>query len=240
MEKIKTTQLCKALLLNAKYTDSAHFVSKTKVGEETFAKWQKALKILCHNGFEYYKGLEEFAEDSDRQTNLGKEVYSALKDVLSLVGKIPTADGKAESKINSAILFYDVIRCAVKDDGKKEVSSLVKAREEKATAMKEYRKNCLTDDGFVKNGLQQSYIDSHKKAIETAQAKIEKLLSVANNSVYSTTEVKSSAFAKKFEIALRKQMTKQYSWTSAEVKAEAKALADKRKSNRGKANKTEK
>lgn len=240
MEKIKTTQICKKLLLNAKYTDSAHFVNKTSVGEETFAKWQKALKTLCHNGFEYYKGLEDFAEDNDKISALEKDVYSALKDVLAIVGKIPTADGKAESKVNSAILFVDVLRCAVKDDGKKEVKSLVKAREDKASAMKEYRKNCLTDDGIVKNGLQQSYIDKHTKAIKDAQSRIEKLLSVANNSVYATLENKPSAFAKKFEIALRKQMLKQYNWTVAEVKAEEKSIADKRKSNRGKANKTEK
>lgn len=232
MEKIKTTTLCKKLLINAKYTDSTHFVNKTSVGEEVFSNWQKALKNLSHCGFEYYKGLEDLADDTDKISILEKEVYSALKEVLSLVGKVPTADGKAESKINSSILFVDVLRCAVKDDGRQEVKALVKAREDKANAMKEYRKNCLTDDGIVKNGLTQAYIDQHSKAITDAQSRIEKLLSVANNSVYATTENKLSAFAKKFEIALRKQITKQYNWSSAEVKAEEKALKDKRKSNR--------
>lgn len=232
--KVKVTTLGKNLLLNAQYTDKSHFIGKS-IGEKTFAEWQKALKDLKHNAFEYYEAL---AEERENIADFEKSVYTSIKALLSIVGEVPTKeDETVTSKINSSVLFFDSVKLAVKEDSKVEVNKLVKAREALRQAKMEYRKNCLTEDGIVKNGLTEAYITKYAEAIKTATAEVEKLLKVKGNSVFGTEEVKLGTFAKKFEICLRKAMLKQYHWTVKEVKQTEQKQKQTRKANRNKADK---
>lgn len=228
---IKTTTLCKQLLNNALYTTKEHYIGKS-IGENIYKEWQKALADLKTNSFQYYEAL---ANERENLEVFEKSVYTSIKNLLTLVGTVPCKEDKTvSSKINSAILFQDAINLSVKLDSKVEISKLVSARENLRLAKKEYRDNCLTDNGFVKQGLNQNYIDSFTSTIEKCQAEINKLLQVKGNSVFGTSEVKLSTFAKKFEIQLRKAMLKQYNFTVAEVKAKKQAQKQERKANRSK------
>ena len=227
-----TTTLCKTLLLNASYTTNNKFVGKS-AGETVYKNWIDSLKELKHNSFLYYEAL---ANERANIADFEKDVYTSIKKVLAVVGDIPTKDNPTvKTKINSKILFADSVAFAVKTDSKIEVKKLTTAREQKKQAVKAYRDNCLTKDGIPKNGLNADYVKSFETAITTAQAEIDKLLKIANNSVYGTTEVSISTFAKKFEIQLRKQMLKQYHFTVKEAKEQKQALKTERKKNRKKA-----
>lgn len=226
---VKTSTLCKALINNAKFTDSTHFINKTSIGETTFKKWLECLKDVSNKSFLYYEAI---AENRENIETFEKAVYTSIKNLLALVGKVPTIDGKAETTVNSSILFYDAIRLAIKDDAKIEVKALMDAREAKKKAQKEYRENCLTSDGIVKNGLTESYINSFAKPITEAQTKIDTLLKKANASVFGTTEQKPTVFNKKFEIALRKAILNQYHWTVKEANKAKEEAKQTRKANR--------
>lgn len=236
--KAKTTTLCKNLLINAEYTTNDRFIGKS-IGESIFKSWIEALTDLKKTAFQYYEAVATERAEADIEV-FEKTVYSALKNVLSLVGEIPTKENaEVTSKINSSILFIDAVNLAVKLDSKVEVKKLVTAREQLRLAKKEYRENCLTENGIVKSGLKAEYIATFDNAIKTAQAEVDKLLTVKGNSVYGTSEVKISTFAKKFEIQLRKQMLKQYNFTVAEVKEQKQKQKQTRKANRSTKAKTE-
>lgn len=232
--KTKVTTLCKNLLINAEYTTNDRFIGKS-IGESIFKNWLEALKDLKAASYQYYEAVATERAETDIEV-FEKSVYTALKNLLSLVGEIPTKENaEVTSKINSAILFMDAVNLAVKLDSKVEIKKLVTARENLRIAKKEYRDNCLTENGVVKSGLNQAYIDNFDNAIKAAQTEVDKLLTVKGNSVFGTSEVKLSTFAKKFEIQLRKQMLKQYNFTVAEVKEQKTKQKQTRKANRSKA-----
>ena len=229
--KIKTTTLCKNLLINAEYTTNDRFIGKS-IGEAIFKNWLEALKDIKQTAFQYYEAIATERAEADLQV-FEKSVYTAIKNLLSLVGDIPTRENaEVTSRINSAVLFIDAVNLAVKLDSKVEVKKLVNAREQLRIAKKEYRANCLNDNGIVKSGLNAEYIATFENAIKTAQSEVEKLLSVKGNSVFGTSEVKLSTFAKKFEVQLRKQMLKQYNFSVAEVKEQKQKQKQTRKANR--------
>lgn len=230
-KKVTTSIFCRQLLNNAKYTDNNHFISKTQVGDENFKQWLEKLAEVKHNAFLYYEAL---ANEKDTEA-CEKAVYTSLKSIIALIGEIPTSDGKESTKINSAVLFNNAVTLAVKLDSKIEVKKLVEARDNLRLAKKNYRENCLTDKGFVKNGLSADYVKAFTDSIEKYQKEVDNLLSKANNSVFGTSEVKISTFAKKFEIQLRKEVTKKHGFTSAEAKAEKQKQKQTRKQNRSKA-----
>lgn len=225
----KTTTLCKVLLTNAKYTN--RFVGKSN-GEALFTSWINALKALKHSAFAYY--VAEAGEATEAViAEAEKAVYTEVKALLSLIGDIPTVDGKESTKLSAKVLFLDSVRLSVNDKAKQEIEALTKAREALRTAKAEYKKDCLTDEGFLKRGLEEAYIASKEQAIKEATAEVEKLLNKANASVFATAEVKTGTFAKAFEIALRKAMLKQYNFTAEQAKAEKEAKKAEREANRG-------
>lgn len=232
---IKASTLCKALLTNAKYTN--RFIGKSN-GEALFEKWIGSLKALKASAFAYYKAEAEQAEASVI-AEAEKAVYTDIRSLLSLVGDIPTADGKEATRLSAKVLFLDSITFAVNHKAKAEIEALCKAREALKTAKKDYKDNCLTADGFLKKGLNDDYIKAKEQAIKDANADIEKYLNKANASVFATAEVKIGTFAKHFEIALRKAMLVNYNFTAEQAKAEKEAKKQERKQNRGKAGKAE-
>lgn len=221
--------LCKALLSNAQFTTASHFIGKS-IGENIYSDWKKALTELKHNSFKYYVALVDEVPNIEEYKNT---VYTSIKNLLALVGEIPTADGKTKSKINSSVLFADAVSLAVKIDGKVEVSSVVNARQNLRTVKTDYKNSCFTKDGKLKKGITEEYLETFTLAIDTAQKTLDELLSVANYSVYGTKEQSFATFAKKFEIQLRKAMLKQYNFTAKEAKAEKDKLSQARKENRG-------
>jgi hypothetical protein len=229
-QEIKVTTLCKVLLQNAKYTN--RFVGKSH-GEALFNTWIGSLKTLKASAFAYYKAEAEQAEASVI-AEAEKALYTEIRSLLSLVGDIPTSDGKESTKLSAKVLFLDSIAFAVNHKAKQEIEALTKAREALKTAKKEYKDNCLTADGFLKKGLNDEYIKAREQAIKDANASIEKLLNKANASVFSTAEVKIGTFAKNFEIALRKAVSNQYHFTAEQAKAEKEAKKQEREANRGK------
>lgn len=230
VNQVKASTLCKVLLTNAKYTN--RFVGKSN-GEALFTNWINALKTLKTSAFAYYKAEAEQAEASVI-AEAEKAVYTEIKALISLIGDIPTADGKESTKLSAKVLFLDSIRFAINDKARIEIEALAKAREALKTAKKEYKDNCLTADGFLKKGLNEEYVKAKEEAIKEANANIEKLLNKANASIYATAEVKIGTFAKAFEIALRKAMLKQYNFTAEQAKAEKEAKKAEREANRGK------
>lgn len=240
-----TTILCKTLLHNAKFTTK--FVNKSTIGEENFKKWDSACNELRLKAFEYYKGLA--LANNEEVVTLEKEVYTSLKNVLALVGEVPTKDEKATSKIpcNSLVfdgevckgtLFNDVIAIAVNRVAKIEKQKLLDLRQDKKTIAKKYKEDCFNDNGTPKNGVNAELFASYQAQIDEKQAQIEKLLDIANNSIYGTTIAKKGKFLKEFEISLRKVVTQRHNFTVEEVKAEKEALKKTRKTNRAKTNKT--
>ena len=227
---VKTTTLCRVLLTNAKYSN--RFVGKSN-GEALFNNWISALKSLKASAFAYYKAEAE-GEEASVIAEAEKKVYTEIKSLLALVGDIPTADGKESTRLSAKVLFLDSIIFAVNHKARNEIEALAKAREGLKTAKKEYKDNCLTADGFLKKGLNEEYIKAKEEAIKTASAEVEKLLNKANASVFATAEVKIGTFAKHFEIALRKAMLHNYSFTSEQAKAEKEAKKKEREANRGK------
>lgn len=221
--------LCKALLNNAQFTTASHFIGKS-IGENIYSDWKKAITELKHNSFNYYVALADEVPEIEEYKN---KVYTSIKNLLALVGEIPTSDGKSKSKINSSVLFADSVALAVKIDSKVEVTSVINARQALRTAKTEYKNNCLTKDGKPKKGLTEEYVKGFTDTIDKAQKKLDDLLAVANYSVYGTKEQSFATFAKKFEIQLRKAMLKQYNFTAKEAKAEKDKLNQTRKENRG-------
>lgn len=228
--KTTTTTLCKNLINNASFTN--RFIGKS-IGESIYKKWIEALTEVKHNAFLYYEA-EATGRTEEQIEQAEKLVYTSIKNLLSLVGEIPTKDGQASTKINSSVLFLDSVRYAVNDNAKIEVEKLKKARQTKADLTKAYKKACLTDSGIVKNGLTEAYIASFTKPIDEANKQIEALLNKANNSVFGTEEAKISTFAKKFEIQLRKAIINQYNFTVKEANAQKQAQKQTRKANRSK------
>ena len=234
-QAVKVSTLCKVLLTNAKYSN--RFIGKSN-GEALFTAWINALKAVKASAFAYYKAEAEQAEASVI-AEAEKAVYTEIRSLLSLVGDIPTADGKESTRLSAKVLFLDSIAFAVNHKAKQEIEALAKAREALKTAKKEYKDNCLTADGFIKKGLNEEYIKAKEEAIKEANAGIEKLLNKANASIFSTAEVKIGTFAKHLEIALRKAMLHNYNFTAEQAKAEKEAKKQERKANRGKAGKAE-
>lgn len=240
----KTTVLCKALINNAKFTTK--FVNKTTLGEQGFKTWENACNDLRLKAFEYYKGLA--LATSDEIIALEKDVYSALKVVLGLVGEIPTKDEKTTSKIpcNSLVfdgdvckgtLFNDIIAIAVNRFAKIEKQKLLDLRQDKKTIMKKYKETCFNENGTPKNGIKQEVFASYQAQIDEKQTKIEKMLDVANNSIYGTTIAKKGKFIKEFEISLRKVVLARHNFTVEQVKQEKAQTKATRKSNRTKTDK---
>lgn len=230
VNSVKVSTLCRVLLTNSKYTN--RFIGKSN-GEALFNTWINALKALKASAFNYYKAEAEQAEASVI-AEAEKAVYNEIRSLLALVGDIPTADGKESTKLSAKVLFLDAIRFAINDKAKQEIEALTKAREALKTAKSEYKKNCLTEQGTLKRGLTDAYINEKEEAIKTASAEVEKHLNKANASVFATAEVKIGTFAKHFEIALRKAILKQYNFTAEEAKAEKEAKKAEREANRGK------
>lgn len=229
-QEIKITTLCKILLQNAKYSN--RFIGKSH-GEALFSTWQGALKALKHSAFAYYKAEAEQVT-TEAIAEAEKAVYTEIRGLTALIGVIPTADGKESTTLSAKVLFLDSIRFAINDKAKQEIEALTKAREALRTAKAEYKKDCLTADGFLKNGISEAMKTAREEAIKTASADVEKYLNKANASVFATAEVKLGTFAKNFEIALRKAMLKQYNFTAEEAKAEKEAKKAEREANRGK------
>ena len=227
---IKVSTLCKVLLSNAKYTN--RFVGKSN-GEAVFTSWINALKALKSTAFAYYKAEAEGAEASVI-AEAEKAVYTEIKALTALIGDIPTADGKESTKLSAKVLFLDAIRFAINDKAKQEIKALTDAREALKQAKAEYKKDCLTEQGTIKRGLQDDFITAKEQAIKDAQESVNKYLEKANASVFATAEVKIGTFAKSFEIAIRKAMLKQYNFTAEQAKAEKEAKKAEREANRGK------
>ena len=227
---VKVTTLCKVLLTNAKYTN--RFIGKSN-GEALFTTWINALKTVKASAFAYYKAEAE-QSTAEVIAEAEKAVYTEIRSLLSLIGDIPTADGKESTRLSAKVLFLDSIAFAVNHKAKNEIEALTKAREALKTAKAEYKKDCLTADGLLKRGIEESLITAREKAIKDASADIEKYLNKANASIFATSEVKIGTFAKHFEIALRKAMLKQYNFTAEEAKAEKEAKKAEREANRGK------
>lgn len=241
---VKTTVLCKALLNNAKFTTK--FVNKSVIGEEGFKVWENACNDLRLKAFEYYKGLA--LATSEEVVTLEKEVYTSLKNVLSLVGEVPTVDEKTTSKIpcNSLVfdgeickgtLFADIVAIAVNRVAKIEKQKLIDLRQDKKTIAKKYKETCFNENGTPKNGVAQETFASFQAQIDEKQAQIDKLLNIANNSVYGTSIAKKGKFLKEFEISLRKVVTQRHNFTVEEVKKEKEEVKKARKSNRKKTDK---
>ena len=229
---IKTTAIFRNLRTNAGYTN--RFINKTAIGEQAFRDWSTAVDTVRTTAFEHYKALAGDTTATDTE----KAVYTALKTVLSLVGDIPTADGKECAKIpcnadtDGGTLFLDIMAIAVNRQAKVEKTALVNARTNLRNARNEYRKNCLTENGMVKAGLQAGYIKAFTDAIDKHTAEIERLLNIANNSVHGTEIAKKGKFAKDFEIVLKKVVLSRYNFTAEQVKAEREQVKAKRNANR--------
>lgn len=225
----QTTTLCKVLLNNAKYTN--RFINKVD-HKAIIEPWTNACKMIKSSAFAYYKAEAEQAEPAVI-AEAEKKVYDSIRFLLSLVGDIPTADGKESTRLSAKVLFLDSIAFAVNHKAKQEIEALTKAREALKTAKKVYKDDCLTSIGTLKNGLNEDYIKVREKAIVEANADIEKYLARANASIYATAEAKQGTFAKAFEISLRKAMLHNYNFTAEQAKAEKEAKKQERKSNRG-------